>query len=419
MIHRLSVILALVLVTACSSGGGSDAPANLPPVAGATGPASADEGEVVTLSAAASSDPDGTVQSFTWRQTAGPTAFVSGDFTSVLTVQLPLVEAATDLVFEVAVRDDDGASSSAAHTVRVAPLPRPSEAALLTRHDGELRTYTVYTPASYAPGNPVVMILHGGNGNMRHIFDPARPTERWVELADRDGFLIVSPNGYNEPDQDGLGQEQSWADIRGDESGIISRQDDEGFLLAVLDDVEAFRGFDPDRVFVTGSSNGGMMTFRMLVNQGQRFAAGAAFIGGMPEAFVPLPTTVTPVMILAGTDDPLVLFEGGIVAGRSAPTRSIPDTVDYWLDANLADRSSAVTRTLPDVTADGCLIDETVWTDAAGAPSVTYYQMNGGGHAAPDTTPGLRTPAAFLLIGNQCSDVHGMELADAFFDSVP
>ncbi|MEM1379434.1 MAG: prolyl oligopeptidase family serine peptidase [Pseudomonadota bacterium] len=418
-----TAIAAAPAFAACSSGGGNDTPPpprqNVAPTVSISAPSSATEAATVTLSAAESRDPDGSIATFTWRQTDGPAARLTGDLTAEVSVQAPLVPQASDLTFQVTATDNEGASTTASVVLTVDPAPRPSILEFVTVFDGRERAYTVYTPQTFVADQPAVMVLHGGNGNMRDVFEPARPTQRWIELADQDGLLIISPNGYSEVRQDGLGEEQSWADIRDDQSGLISMQDDEGFLLQVLDVVREGRGHDPQRVLVTGSSNGGMMTFRMLVNQGDRFAAGASFIGGMPEQFVPLPPTATPVMILAGTDDPLVLFEGGIVAGRSAPTRSIPDTVEYWLDASLADRSTQVTTTLPDTTDDDCLIDETTWTTASGTPAVSYYQMNGGGHIAPDTTPSLRAPFFFDRLGNQCSDAHGIDLAYAFFRSVP
>lgn len=420
---RLMAFRAGLLFVCACSGGGSDSasvPAiNQAPTVVVTGVTSGDEGVTLTLSGSNSRDPDGSIAAFVWEQTAGPTARLVGDLTADVRVQLPLVNRPTDITLRLTATDDDGASSSEIVTLSVRPQSKPSNIEILSDFDGQVRTYTVYTPETYMPGNPAVMVLHGGGGSMRVIQEPTRPTQRWFEVADRDGLLLILPNGFNEQLQDGLGDDQSWADIRNDQTGRISLQDDEGFLMSVLDEVEAARAFNREALFVTGSSNGGMMTFRMLINQGRRFAGGASFIGGMPEQFVPLPVNPTPVMILAGTEDPLILFEGGPVANGGSSTRSIPETVDYWIEATMADRTSVLTTTLPDLTDDGCLIEESVYTTAVGAPAVTYYEMVGGGHSAPDTTPSLRTPAARLLIGNQCSDAHGIDLADMFFDSIP
>ncbi|MEO5367390.1 MAG: PKD domain-containing protein [Magnetococcus sp. WYHC-3] len=91
----------------------------LPPVADAGVARSANESTTVTLNATGSTDADGSVVGYAWTQTAGPAVVLSSASSAVPTFLAPAVETTTDLVFNVAVTDSDGLSSSASVNVTV------------------------------------------------------------------------------------------------------------------------------------------------------------------------------------------------------------------------------------------------------------------------------------------------------------
>ncbi|MFT3710793.1 MAG: M36 family metallopeptidase [Archangium sp.] len=104
-------------------------PANQAPVAVATGSAMLQVGATGVLSASSSSDPDGDALTFTWMQTGGPTATLSGASSVVTTFVAPSVTADTDLTFEVTV-SDGSLTDSASVTVTVkAPATPPANRA--------------------------------------------------------------------------------------------------------------------------------------------------------------------------------------------------------------------------------------------------------------------------------------------------
>jgi hypothetical protein len=86
---------------------------NLPPVANAgtdqTGVAAA---ATVTLNGTGSSDPDGTVASYAWTQTSGPTVTLSSSTAASPTFTAPTRGSASTLVFSLVVTDNLGATSS-------------------------------------------------------------------------------------------------------------------------------------------------------------------------------------------------------------------------------------------------------------------------------------------------------------------
>ncbi|MEK6806133.1 MAG: neutral/alkaline non-lysosomal ceramidase N-terminal domain-containing protein [Pseudomonadota bacterium] len=90
--------------------GGNGGNPNQRPVADAGESQNVTEGSQVALDGQGT-DADGTIASFQWTQTAGPTVTLSSATVAAPTFTAPQVAVATDLVFELVVTDDDGASS--------------------------------------------------------------------------------------------------------------------------------------------------------------------------------------------------------------------------------------------------------------------------------------------------------------------
>ena len=63
---------------------------------------------------------------------------------------------------------------------------------------GSTRWYLIYTPESLPANPPMVIILHGGTGSMRSVLHPnAGGTKEWLVLAEKEGFVLLVPNGTN------------------------------------------------------------------------------------------------------------------------------------------------------------------------------------------------------------------------------
>ena len=115
MLRRYLPFLFIVLLTACGGGedkdGGELPSANRPPTANAGVNQSVDAGAVVALSGTAS-DADGTVDFFAWSQISGIPVDISDANSARATFQAPEVSADTNLVFQLQVEDDDGATAT-------------------------------------------------------------------------------------------------------------------------------------------------------------------------------------------------------------------------------------------------------------------------------------------------------------------
>ena len=278
------------------------------------------------------------------------------------------------------------------------------------------RYYRVFVPGSLPEDQPppVVMWLHGGTQSMRKVMPPSRSGSAfWLGLAEAEGFILLVPNGYNESAQDAFGDDQGWNDCRTGSEAIGGEQDDVAFLTALLDHAVESMGVDPQRRFVGGASNGGMMTYRLIEERPEHVTAAAVFIANRPDPSECQPVgQPVPLMIVNGTDDALMPYDGGPVANNRGTVSSSRASLQYWLDLAGLDEPDAV-QTLPDLeSADDSVIErETYRNDSL---EIRYYEVQGGGHAMPSITLPL-DGVADSIFGPTNRDLEGAREAWSFF----
>jgi polyhydroxybutyrate depolymerase len=108
----------------------------------------------------------------------------------------------------------------------------------------------------------------------------------------------------------------------------------------LIEEIVAKDGADPAQVFMTSPSNGGMMSLRLASDRADLFAGIAPTIAAMPVAMHEAckPARPRPVIMIAGTADPLMTYDGS-AAGRLLqrprdPMSSIPETFAFWARIN-------------------------------------------------------------------------------------
>ena len=289
-------------------------------------------------------------------------------------------------------------------------------------HDGLIRHFLERRPDSFVAGSSgVLILLHGGTQSMVDIFEDSQPgTRRWLTVSDSAGFLLLAPNGIEKRRLFfGLGQEvtitdgdsQNWNDLRSDVD--LSDADDVGFLAALVQWAIDERQVDASKVYITGASNGGMMTHRMLLERPELFAAGASTISNLPVSPVPMPASPRPILLMNGDADPIVPWEGGTVRRNRGVVRSALATRDFFVMLNGAVASS--TDMLPDTDpGDGCRITREEFSSTT---PVAFLTMVGGGHVYATTDePQLGFFVSiinriFNLTGNFCNDADFADLA--------
>jgi len=96
---------------------------NIAPTANAGADQTVDSGATVNLNGTGSNDPDGTIASYAWVQTAGPAVTLTGANTATPSFTAPTGPAS--LTFELTVTDNDGATGTDSVTINVNPPPMP------------------------------------------------------------------------------------------------------------------------------------------------------------------------------------------------------------------------------------------------------------------------------------------------------
>jgi len=161
--------IALLLLAACSNGPGgsssssssSGGTANTAPTANAGANQTVGSGVTVTLNGSASSDPDGSIASYAWTQTAGtPAVTLTSATTAQPTFPAPAVVAAATLTFALVVTDNRGAASAAA-TVNVTVNPVSGNGAVTGQVTFARVPFATSSPFGLNYGNPVQQPARG------------------------------------------------------------------------------------------------------------------------------------------------------------------------------------------------------------------------------------------------------------------
>lgn len=246
------------------------------------------------------------------------------------------------------------------------------------RVEGLVRSYAFYVPPSLASGAPLVLALHGSMGNAEQM---RRGTGYGFErLADRHGFVVAYPEGYD----------HHWNDCRKEASFAARRLgiDDVGYLRALVARFRSEYGVDSTRVYAVGVSNGGHMIYRLALEAPDLVRAVAAVAANLPapENLDCTPTPgVTPVLIMNGTADPINPYEGGKVTlfgfGNRGRVLSARESAAYFARRN-GITAPPTTEALAQPEGSFTSAERTMWSSAAGA-EVRLYTIRNGGHTFP------------------------------------
>ena len=237
-------------------------------------------------------------------------------------------------------------------------------------HDGIQRNYILYIPEIYDGSTAVPLVLnfhgYGSNATQQMFYGDFR------DIADTEGFLLVHPEGTLS------NGDQFWnVGFPGNTSSTI---DDVGFTEALIDELANSYAIDLDRVYSTGMSNGGFMSFLLACQLSEKIAAVASVTGSMtPDTFNDCNAQhPTPVMQIHGTNDSVVPYDG-----NSTWTLPIVDLVSYWVNYNNCE-ATITTTTFPDLDLlDGSTVEYSVYEDDDNGITTEHMKVIGGGHTWP------------------------------------
>lgn len=217
---------------------------------------------------------------------------------------------------------------------------------------------------------PVIIALHGGQGSAEIM----RGNSGFDPVAKANGFMVVYGEGT-----DFGGNRHAW------NTGFLLRRqvrdaDDIAYLDTLIDKLISEHDADPTRIYMTGGSNGGMMTFVYAVARSERLAAVAPVVASM-FTFDKKPSAPLPILIINGAKDEEVPIEGGmsrnplVSRAQDAPYKPLKEVVQFWVETNKSQSPA-------DIIEKGSVTTSVYSTVTGGA--VTEFVVDAeGGHGWP------------------------------------
>jgi len=209
-------------------------------------------------------------------------------------------------------------------------------------HNGITRTYRINIPESYTNGMPapLMLALHGHNQTAQEFAGNIPALSTYANTA---GVILVFPDGT--ADQRGTG----WNILDPTPDNPV---DDVGFLLALIDELDASLNIDRKRIYAGGFSNGGQMCHRLAAKTTNVFAAFAAVgsavageFGTGALVYQPPPSEPNSMLIVNATNDCKRPYWGGLNDDGvlQPPAR---DSLTHWTNANFCTPAPVITTNL-------------------------------------------------------------------------
>jgi polyhydroxybutyrate depolymerase len=193
--------------------------------------------------------------------------------------------------------------------------------------NAEKRDFRVHVPPGYDLQAPVALViaLHGYTEKIDEFMD----ISHFTDAVDKRGMIVAFPQGkaplgvpgWNAGTCCGTAQIQNTPDVQ--------------FIRDMLAKIEEEYCLDPKRIFVSGFSNGGMLSHRLACEFSERVAAIGAVSGTM--AIDPcIPKRAVPVLHIHGTSDIVVPYNNPVTA------QTVPQTINGWVARNFCQAQSSV-----------------------------------------------------------------------------
>lgn len=270
---------------------------------------------------------------------------------------------------------------------------------------GKERKYILFVPSNY-DNAPIVMLFHGHSSTMDQLIGASgetSPYKIWLDIAQQENILLAIPNGLYVSEN-----EKGWNDCRAD-APTNSKANDVQFVSLLIDHLISTYRANPKRVYANGTSNGGHFCIRLANEMPEKLTAFAA-VAAANAVNSKCTNSTVPVtaLLMNGTADPLLPFEGGSMIGNRGQVYSVAATVNYWVDRNKTEPTPEIS-VFPDITtSDNSTVEKRIFKNGAGNSEVAFYRITGGGHTEPSKSVRYRTVLTNRL-GNQNGDI---EMAD-------
>jgi polyhydroxybutyrate depolymerase len=251
--------------------------------------------------------------------------------------------------------------------------------------DEQQRTYLITQLGELGP-KPTIIMLHGFGGNA--LVDSK--ASGLARLAPQAGFVAVFPNGLAHAwDHFPDGQVPASFQQQMQKSGVPVGNDVD-FIKALVADLISRNIADANRIYIAGFSAGGFMAMRMVCVAPELFAAAALISSSMTldTASDCHSAKPMPIIIIKGTADTTVPYNGGPVAHAASTVWSTDQLTSYFTQLDGCDQNAVERSDFPNPGQKN--IEVKSWTKCSNGP-VTLYTVEGGAHAIYKVPPPAET----------------------------
>jgi polyhydroxybutyrate depolymerase len=256
-----------------------------------------------------------------------------------------------------------------------------SVSAYTLRVGGSNREYLVYEPQSLSEQAPLVIFLHGGGGPIGSAY-LALERSGWTEKADKEGFLVVFPDGLLEKPHEPMNLTddlsnpyrniRSWNDGSGVTPSARRGAPDVEFIQSMLSELHGRYNLDQNKIYVTGFSNGATMTYRLGMELPEIFAAIAPVAGLLYTGTSTMESSISLLHMVGSRDTPPGTSLQGSPPSAGSYTENPPL---FWRNSLQCPDQSEIT--------ESSFIHSTKAASCKNDSEVVIYIVKGLGHEYP------------------------------------
>ena len=244
-------------------------------------------------------------------------------------------------------------------------------------HEGLERSFLIYVPTNIKENAHLVVAIHGYTSSAKTLMGYSGINQ----VADKEGFLVAYPQGTKDS------RDNNFFNV-GYEFHSDSKVNDVNFIREIVLNLTKDYKLNSKRVFATGMSNGGDMSYLLACTSSDLFTAVAPVAGVMMKDTLENcnPVKKIPIFEIHGTKDSISKFEGDMNnEDKWGAYYDLPSTIEFWVNKHALSEKETIQLENKN-TEDGTTITfERYWSDES-QREVWFYIVNDGNHTWPGMT---------------------------------
>ena len=244
-------------------------------------------------------------------------------------------------------------------------------------HEGLKRSFLMYVPENIKENASLVVAIHGYTSTAKILMGYSGINQ----VADKEGFLVAYPQGTKDS------RDNNFFNV-GYEFHSDSKVNDVNFIREIVLNLTKDYKLNSKRVFATGMSNGGDMSYLLACTSSDLFTAVAPVAGVMMKDTLENcnPEKKIPIFEIHGTKDSISKFEGDMNnEDKWGAYYDLPSTIEFWVNKHALNEKETIQLENKN-TEDGTTITfERYWSDES-QREVWFYIVNDGNHTWPGMT---------------------------------